>query len=167
MQYYSYLQTELIKFIPEFISGILSVIPFIILLVISKSILKALINSSKDHAKNNAIIFVGKSLNLIIWIMALLTMLGTWGLDIRALIAGLGLTGFAVGFALKDVMANAIAGIMVIFFKPFEINSKVSLAGVKGTVIAIDLRCTTVEDEESVHLIPNAKILSEILTLMK
>lgn len=98
--------------------------------------------------------------------MAIITVLGTWGVDISALIAGLGLTGFALGFALKDVLASCIAGILILFYRPFQLNSKITVMGVEGTVIDIDLRYTTLQNKNEKHLIPNSKLISEKITIL-
>ena len=44
-------------------------------------------------------------------------MLGILGVDIAALVAGLGLTGFALGFTLKDALSNLLAGILILFYQ--------------------------------------------------
>jgi small-conductance mechanosensitive channel len=161
------MHTEILEFLPQFISGILSVTPFVIFLFINKYILASIINRLEDPSRHYAVAFISRFFNVAIIVIALLTMLGTWGVDIRALVAGLGLTGFALGFALKDVIANALAGIMIIFFKPIAIDTKVSLTGVDGVVSSIDLRYTIIEDEKFKHMIPNSKLLSERITILK
>lgn len=164
---YSHLQTKILSFLPLFISGLLSLIPFVILWLLCKSIFQTITSRNKDISKTYALSFIASTINYIIIAIGILTTLGTWGLDVRALLAGLGLTGFAVGFALKDVLANSLAGIMIIFYRPLAINSKVAVMGVEGRVINIDLRYTTIESNELKHLIPNSKLLSEKITIMK
>jgi small conductance mechanosensitive channel len=165
MENYSSLFLELQAFMPKFISGLVTFIPFCIAWLISKSIFRKIIASLKGPSKHSAIIYLGKSISVIIWIIAILTVLGTWGIDISALVAGLGLTGFAVGYALKDVLVNTIAGIMIIFYKTIEINSHIALLDVEGTVIDIDLRYITIQGAKSKHLIPNSLLLSEKITI--
>ncbi len=164
---YAHINAQILSFIPIFISGLVSVIPFIIIHYICKSIFKTISTKNKDISKKYAISFIASTINYIIIAMAILTVLGTWGLDVRALLAGLGLTGFAVGFALKDVLANSLAGIMIIFYRPLAINSKVIVLDIEGIVVSIDLRYTTIESEHKFHLIPNSKLLSEKITIMK
>lgn len=165
MENYSSLLLELQEFMPKFISGLVTLVPFCIVWLISKSIFRKVISNLKGSSKNSAIIYLGKSLSVVIWTIALLTVLGTWGIDISALVAGLGLTGFAVGYALKDVLVNTIAGIMIIFYKTVEINSHIALLDVEGTVIDIDLRYITIKGAKSKHLIPNSLLLSEKITI--
>ena len=117
MESYSTLFLQLQEFMPKFISGIFAIIPFLILWLLIKPVFSKIIAKSEDSSKNSSILYLGKSISVAIWITALLTVLGTWGVDISALVAGLGLTGFAIGYALKDVLVNVVAGIMRIFFK--------------------------------------------------
>ncbi len=165
MENYSVLFRQLHEFMPQFVSGLIAIVPFFILWLISKPLFNKIIARSKVSSKNSALVYLGKSVSIAIWITALLTVLGTWGVDISALVAGLGLTGFAIGYALKDVLVNSIAGIMIIFYKTVKINSHVSMLDVEGIVVDIDLRYTTIADDKSKHLIPNSRLLSEKITI--
>lgn len=163
---YIELYKDIIDFLPTLISGVLSSIPFFIIWKISKSIMAKIIKQNQDHSKISAILLIGRTINAIIFIFAILTILGTIGIDVRALVAGLGLTGFALGFALKDVLSNMLAGIIIIFYRPLAINSHVNVLGVSGKVVNIDMRYTTVQDGNEKHLIPNAKLISEKITIL-
>src|SRR5919106_657514 len=62
------------------------------------------------------------------------TALGTMGINVSALVAGLGLTGFAMGFALKDILSNLMAGVLILLYRPFHINDYISVTGLEGVV---------------------------------
>lgn len=92
------------------------------------------------------------------------TALGTLGLDVTALVAGLGLTGFALGFALRDIVSNTLAGVLILLFKPFHRGDRVSVAGAEGVVGDVDLRYTTlVVDEGTRVLVPNATLFTNAI----
>ncbi len=91
--------------------------------------------------------------------------LGTLGIDISALVAGLGLTGFALGFALKDALSNILAGAMILFYRPFRKGDHIATAGLEGTVTAIDLRYTTLLKGEQRILIPNSTLLTNAVVV--
>src|SRR5438105_10951324 len=59
--------------------------------------------------------------------LGLVTALGTLGVNISALVAGLGLTGFALGFALKDTISNVLAGVLLLIYRPFGINDRIKV----------------------------------------
>mgnify|MGYP001399770019 CR=1 FL=1 len=88
------------------------------------------------------------------------------GYDVNALITGLGLTGFALGFALKDAISNLIAGIMIAIYKPCKIGTFIELSGSKGEIVDINLRYLTVKTNEGLCLIPNALILNHKLNIL-
>ena len=87
------------------------------------------------------------------------TALGTTGFNVSALVAGLGLTGFALGFALKDVLSNVVAGVLILTYRPFRRDDHVSIAGFDGLVTEIDLRYTTLQAEDRRILVPNSTIM--------
>ncbi len=96
-----------------------------------------------------------------------ITALGTLGVNVSALVAGLGLTGFAVGFALKDTIANLLAGILILVYHPFELSDHIVVSGKEGKVVGIDFRYTTLESKEKKILIPNSLIFATTVTVVK
>lgn len=93
--------------------------------------------------------------------VGVVTACGTVGIDVGALLTGLGLTGFAIGFALKDIISNWLSGVLILVYEPFRRGDYVSIAntpGLEGTVVAIDFRYTTLEKEGKVVLVPNANL---------
>lgn len=108
-----------------------------------------------------------KTTTIAIVAFGAVTALGTIGIDVTALVAGLGLAGFALGFALRDIVSNLLAGVLVIFYKPFVRGDSIQVAGTKGTVRAIDLRYTIIENDEGRVLIPNAKLFENAVTVYR
>lgn len=68
------------------------------------------------------------------------TALGTVNINVSALVAGLGLTGFALGFAFRDILSNLLAGVLILLYRPFGRGDRISVTGLEGTVTHIDLR---------------------------
>ncbi|MEA3213130.1 MAG: small conductance mechanosensitive channel [Chthoniobacter sp.] len=89
-----------------------------------------------------------------------ITALGTIGLNVSALVAGLGLTGFALGFAFRDALSNVLAGAMILFYRPFHRRDFISVSGFEGVVAEINLRYTIVRTPEARVLIPNSNLLT-------
>lgn len=81
--------------------------------------------------------------------------------DVAGFLAGLGLLGFAVGFALQDVIKNLAAGVLLIMQGPFEVNEVIGVGAHEGTVEKISLRSIAIRtfDGLLVH-IPNADLLT-------
>ena len=97
-----------------------------------------------------------------------ITALGTMGVNVSALVAGLGLTGFALGFALKDVLANLMAGILIIIYRPFRLNDYIAVKDQgEGMVTEIDLRYTTLQKEGQKYLLPNSVLFTNSIGLIE
>ena len=93
--------------------------------------------------------------------------LGTLGIDVSALVAGFGLVGLAVGLALKEIISNVFAGIMVIVYKPFKENDRIAVTTFEGRVAEINLRFTMLEAGDKRIYVPNAMVISNAVVVNK
>ena len=101
---------------------------------------------------------------LLIFGMALVVALGTAGVDIMALVTVTGVAGIGIGLAMQGVLSNIMAGLTIIFTKPFRFGEYIEIAGVQGQVTSIELVSTTLlHADHSQVIIPNRKIVGEIL----
>ena len=71
-------------------------------------------------------------LRLLIFTLALVVALGTAGMDVTALIAGVGVAGVGIGLAMQGILSNLMAGLTIIFTKPFRFGEYIEIAGVRG-----------------------------------
>src|SRR5262245_36958125 len=69
---------------------------------------------------------------LLVLLMALVIALGTAGINITAVIAGISVAGVGVGLAMQGVLGNLVAGLTIIFTKPFRVSEYIALLGVEG-----------------------------------
>ncbi|HKS38567.1 MAG TPA: mechanosensitive ion channel family protein [Verrucomicrobiae bacterium] len=107
---------------------------------------------------------MGRIIRLGVVAMAVVMALGTAGFNITALIAGLSIAGVGVGLALQGVLGNLVAGLVIIFTKPFRVGEYVDLLGEEGVVDRIELFTTTLRHPDlSRVVIPNRKIVGEVL----
>jgi small-conductance mechanosensitive channel len=88
------------------------------------------------------------------------------GINVSALVAGLGLTGFALGFGLKDILGNLVSGLLILLYRPFSLNEQISVAGMEGCVTEIDLRYTRLENAGKAYLIPNSMMITNTIMLI-
>ncbi|MBF0249194.1 MAG: mechanosensitive ion channel [Alphaproteobacteria bacterium] len=102
-----------------------------------------------------------------VFITGLVAGLGTAGFNVAALVAGLGLVAVALGLAMKDTLANVVAGLTILAYRPFARGDKVQIGAHAGRVAKIDLRYVTIEAKGANVLIPNAKIHTETVIVMK
>ncbi len=83
------------------------------------------------------------------------------GFNVTSLIAGLGVAGLALGFAAKDTLANFIAGVTILWDRPFRVGDRVDADGEHGQVKQITLRSTRIHTADNkVVIIPNQNIVN-------
>ena len=86
------------------------------------------------------------------------------GVDIAPLVAGVGVVGVGIGLATQGVLSNVVAGLVIIFAKPFRVGEFIEIHEETGVVSNIDLLATKLmHADKSVVVIPNRKIVGEIL----
>lgn len=101
---------------------------------------------------------------ILVLALTVMIVLDQVGVPIAPLIAGIGVAGLGVGFALQGVLSNVMAGLSIIFTKPYRVGEHISLLGVHGDVVTIDIFSTTLlHPDRSRVVIPNRKIVGEIL----
>jgi small conductance mechanosensitive channel len=87
------------------------------------------------------------------------------GINVTAILTGLGIVGFTVGFALQDISANFVAGIILLFQQPFDLGDTINVKEYTGTVLGIDLRSTEMLTIDGLRVtIPNNDILTSTIT---
>lgn len=119
-----------------------------------------------DSAASESFRLLSNSQRVVLIFIGAVLALSKLGFDVGALVAGLGLTGFALGFALKDAISNLIAGIMIVLYKPIKLGNKIDITGSKGTVVDLNLRYITVKDEGVTHLVPNSLFLNNKVSII-
>ncbi len=81
------------------------------------------------------------------------------GIEITSFLAGLGIVGFTIGFALQDIARNFIAGLLLLLRQPFSVGDAVELAGHAGSVTEITMRDTVIKSWDGVmEIIPNLDV---------
>ncbi len=95
----------------------------------------------------------------------ILIALSQFNISIGPMLAGLGIVGFIVGFALQDSLSNFASGMMILFYEPFDVGDTVIAGGVRGRVSSMSLVNSTIRtfDNQSL-IIPNNKIWQDVIT---
>jgi small conductance mechanosensitive channel len=137
------------------------VIGFIVARSIGKLMDRWLVRKAMEPPMRSLLVRI---VRMLIFALALVVALGTAGMDVTALIAGVGVAGVGVGLAVQGVLGNLVAGLSIIFTKPFRMGEYIEIAGVQGQVTHIELFSTTLlHTDRSRVVIPNRKIVGEIL----
>lgn len=103
-------------------------------------------------------------LKIIVLGLFLIMALGQIGVQITPLLAGIGVAGVGISLAMQGLLGNIVAGLTIIFTKPFTIGEYIELLGVYGQVKDISLFNTILlHADNSRVVVPNRKIVGEIL----
>ena len=123
-------------------------------------ILKSKLTADPDLAR-----FLAKSGAIATYSLAGMTALGTIGIDTSPLLTGIGITGFTVGFALKEIATNFLSGVMLVFGKPFRKGQWLKVLGssastqLEGEVHSIDARYVLLRTKDkSLVMIPSVVV---------
>ncbi|MGM9928772.1 MAG: mechanosensitive ion channel family protein [Bacillus sp. (in: firmicutes)] len=96
----------------------------------------------------------------VVYFMAIMTILSTLNYDVKALIAGAGVIGLAIGFGAQSLVKDIITGFFIIFEDQFAVGDYVRIGVLEGTVEEIGLRTTKIKGiTGEVNIIPNGNIL--------
>jgi len=86
------------------------------------------------------------------------------GVNVTALLAGLGIAGFIIGFALQDTLGNFASGAMILMYHPFDVGDVIEAGGVYGKVHSMSLVSTTILTFDNQTLVvPNSKIWGDVI----
>lgn len=103
-------------------------------------------------------------IRLLIFGLAVVLALDKFGVPITPMIAGISVAGVGIGLAMQGVLGNLMAGLTIIFTKPFRVGEFIEVVGVSGQVQAVELFTTTLlHSDRSCVVVPNRKLVGEIL----
>jgi small conductance mechanosensitive channel len=103
-------------------------------------------------------------LRVVVFILFMILALQNLGVELLPLIAGLSVAGAGIALATQGVLSNVVAGLTIIFTKPYRVGEYIEIAGVQGLVQQISVFSTTLlHGDRSRVVVPNRKIVGEIL----
>ena len=110
--------------------------------------------------RNQLVSFSGKA----VMFLGLLVALSQIGIQLGPVLAGLGIAGFILGFALQNTLSNFAAGLMILIYHPYDVGDLIEAGGVMGTVKAMNLVSTTIASLDNQKLVvPNGKIWGDVI----
>ena len=144
---------------PLLVSLIFSLIALVVSRIIVRIIRRALLSVSKRVPKFTLLMagLVGKIISAFVWIILVVVVLGFFGVDLTPVLAGLGITGVVLGFALQESIASLFSGIMIALNSPFRVGDWVDIGDISGTVESMDLMCVTLSSGDNKKITMNNK----------
>jgi len=99
-----------------------------------------------------------------VFTIGLLIALSQLGIELGPLLAGFGIAGVIIGFALQDTLSNFASGMMILIYRPYDVGDLINAAGVSGRVSHMSLVSTTIKTLDNQRLIiPNNKIWGDTI----
>jgi len=140
-------------------------IVFVVGLILANWVGKAVMRGlSKREMEPPVRMLMVRVAKLLVLLGALMMAIQQLGFQLLPLIAGLGVAGVGVGLAMQGVLSNLVAGLTIIFVKPFRVGEYIAIVGVEGQVDTIELFSTKLlHADRSRVVIPNRKIVGEII----
>ena len=126
-----------------------------------RSLLIAMLKKSKRGATIGKL--VNNFIKYLIAIIAILMILGVWGIDTRTLIASAGILSLVIGLGAQSLISDIIAGVFIVFEGEFQVGDIVIVDGWRGTVDEIGIRTTKIIDwQGNIKTINNSEISTVI-----
>ena len=149
-------------------SGLLAVLILYVFIrlarLVQKGVEKAMASRrvTMSHLLKRMAISTAKNLVIFLGILFALSQLG---ISLGPLLAGLGIAGFIIGFALQDTLSNFASGMMILIYRPFDVGDFVSAGGVTGRVDRMSLVNSTLKTlDNQVIVVPNNLIWQQVIT---
>lgn len=161
----SFMDSVKLWFNEESVSLLLSLVGIILILVVGKiliMVLRKILGGVFARSKKiNDLMakFLLKVVSVTCWIFVFLVVLSHLGVDLAPIIAGLGITGFILGFAFQETLGNLLAGVMIVLNSPFRIGDYVEVGGMNGTVRDMDMMSVTMSTPDNKRVIMANKLI--------
>jgi len=135
--------------------------------ILSKLARKVVLRAMKASPLDVSLLLERTALSLtgtVVMLFGLLVALSQVGVEVAPLLAGLGVAGFIIGFALQDTLGNFASGVMILLYRPYDVGDLVEAAGVNGKVKDMSLVSTTILTlDNQTLIIPNSKIWGDVI----
>ncbi|HEV7905904.1 MAG TPA: mechanosensitive ion channel domain-containing protein [Pyrinomonadaceae bacterium] len=159
---FAQLHNDLLSALPGMFRGMLVFLIFLLVAWVGRRVIA--LAAPRVRADTGAVLLLSRVYYYGILIFGIVTALGAAGLNVSALVTGLGLTGFALGFALKDVLSNLLSGIMLLLYRPFNIGDHIRMGEYEGRIETIRMRDTLVRAADGrLIVVPNTKLITEVV----
>ena len=114
-----------------------------------------------SHLLRRMLVSTGRNLVIMLGILIALSQVG---ISLGPLLAGLGIAGFIIGFAMQDALSNFASGMLILFYRPFDVGDTVEAGGVRGKVRSMSLVNTTIMTFDNQALVvPNNLIWGSVI----
>jgi small conductance mechanosensitive channel len=137
---------------------------FWVLARIARGAVRRGLERAKLEMSSLAQAFFLKSTGRLIMLIGLIIAIAQLGIEVGPLLAGLGIAGFVVGFALQDTLSNFASGLMILVYRPYDVGDAIEAGGVIGAVNRMNLVSTMIMTfDNQLLVVPNNKIWGDVI----
>jgi len=146
-----------VQFLPKLIAG---VIIFLLTLFLSGLAAKWIRKVATQKIENEEILqLISTVTRLGIIILGTILALSQVDFDVTGFVAGLGIAGVTIGFALQDIAKNFVSGLLLLIRQPFQLGDYIDVSDLAGTVKEINIRDTVIETlAGELVIVPNTQV---------
>ncbi|MCW8889290.1 MAG: mechanosensitive ion channel [Sedimenticola sp.] len=131
---------------------------------LSERLVRRALSASKLHVSKLLQDFFVNLSSKAVMLVGVLVALSQMGVQIGPLLAGLGVIGFIIGFALQETLSNFASGLMILIYRPYDIGNTIEAGGVTGKVQEMNMVATTIMTPDNQKLVvPNNKIWGGVI----
>ena len=153
-----------LRWLRNIVFFLLTLLAFYILACFLGKITWKTVSASKRFSDLMKSFFVN-AVRRVVMLIGIIVALSMLEIDIAPLIAGLGVAGFIIGFALQGTLSNFASGLMILIYRPYDVGQIIKAAGVKGVVDSMNLVSTTIKTfDNQIVVIPNGEIWGGVIT---
>lgn len=150
---------------------LVNLIAVLVILLVGKLLINwasCALRASLKRAKNVSELMENFTVNVmakLLWILVILVAVSRFGVEIGPFVAGLGVTGFILGFAFQEALGNLAAGVMIALNTPFHIGDFVEVGGNMGVVKEMNMMATTLTTPDNKKVVvPNRSVWGSPIT---
>ncbi len=148
----------------QLLTFLLILFAFWVLSRIARGTVRRVLERSKLQISSLARDFFIKMTSRSVILLGFLIAIAQLGVEVGPLLAGLGIAGFIIGFALQDTLSNFASGLMILVYRPFDVGDAIEAAGVTGKVDQMNLVSTMVLTfDNQLLILPNKQVWGGII----
>ena len=149
--------------LPGIFAAVILLLIFLAIALVLRKVVNAVFKKGK-YDESTSMLFSRLAYYAVI-VVGVIASFSVGGVDLAALMISFGMIGFAVGFALKDIISNFLGGILIFIYKPFVIGNAILVKEFSGTVEKIDVRATEIKTFDGLKvIIPNSDMIANPVT---
>lgn len=160
-QTFNHLWAQFLSFLPNLVFSILIFLASLYLAKLVSHLLERTLRRREASVEITALLSMTTRWTILI--LGIITALQRF-FDVTAFLAGLGIIGFSIGFALQDILKNFAAGVILLLQQPFKVGDSIEVSNYSGTVQTINIRTTELRTFDGrLVIIPNADLLANTI----